>query len=134
MWRNHAGWWHFEVPLGYPPGTAPPGRARRLDALVIPNAPSQLSQEKEDLAELPKALDGQPVELIEAKWELNVDVIGQLLCGASMFTAQYPTHGPLKLTAVVVRANDAALRWFCDLERIGVEVVVPYEDPQTIVI
>jgi hypothetical protein len=119
--RDHAGWWLFEVPLGYPIGTPPPVSARRLDALVLPESAARLSDAKQDLVELDTAIEGQPVELIEAKWDLNTSVIGQLLCGTSMFTAQYPTHGPIKLTAVVVRANDAALRWFCDVE--GIEVI-----------
>jgi hypothetical protein len=91
----------------------------------LPDSKSRISEQLEDLDDVVDALEGRPVELIEAKGELNIDVIGQLLCGASMFSSKYPQHGQLRLTAVVADAGDAALRWYCDLERIQVVQVNP---------
>lgn len=126
--RAEAGWWLFELPVGYPRGESPPGRSRRIDAVVLPQSPARLSGKSQDLSEFDAAVAGQSVELIEAKWDLNASVIGQLLCGVSMFTRQHPTHGPIKPIALVVRAPDAALRWFCDRE--GIEVIEVDPAPQ----
>lgn len=117
--RSQSGWWLVEVPLGIPGAEAAPSD-RRLDALVLPEAPDRVSDQDQHLHELSSAVESQPVELIEAKASLDVDVIGQLLCGAAMFTGKYPRHGPMTLTALVGTADDAALKWCCDLENIEV--------------
>jgi hypothetical protein len=123
--RSRSGWWLLEVPLGYP-GTGAASRAnRRIDAIVLPEARAGVSPYLGDLEAFEGSLGYGDVELIEAKRELNVDVIGQLLCGASMFTSRYPQHGRLRLIALVAGARDAALRWFCHVERIEVITIDP---------
>lgn len=93
---------------------------RRLDALVIPSGGDRVSPQGHHLSEIGTAVESHPVDLIEAKARLDIDVIGQLLCGAAMFTAKYPNHGPMRLIALVGKVDDAALMWFCNLERIEV--------------
>ena len=121
--RSHDGWWLQELRVGY--SKAPSRSDRKIDAIVLPESPPLISGPDQDLDALEEAIAGRPVELIEAKSHLNVDVIGQLLCGASMFSWKYPNHGRLTLTAVVEHADDAALSWYCDVDRIDVIEVVP---------
>ncbi len=121
--RKQAGWWLMELPVGYSKKRSQSDR--RIDAVVLPDSPEHISSPSQDLEKVDGAVDGKPVELIEAKGDLDIDVIGQLLCGASMFSRRYPNHGQLKLTAVVEHADDAALRWYCDAERIEVVEVAP---------
>jgi hypothetical protein len=123
--RGRAGWWLFEVPLGAPGARAASRRNRRLDALVLPDHASAVSPQLKDLDELDQLPAGQTFELIEVKKRLIPGVVGQLLCGLSMFTERYPEHGRLTLTAVVEDLGDAAMRWYCDLERIDVVQVSP---------
>ena len=129
--RDERGWWLLELPIGYPKALAGSRGNRRVDAVVLPTHPARVSPQLQDLAAFESNVGGCEVELIEAKRTLNVDVIGQLLCGASMFTAKYPEHGPLRLTALVADAGDAALRWYCHTERIEVIKVDPQlNDPR----
>jgi hypothetical protein len=125
LWAERAegGWWLQELPVGYSKEPSPSDR--RIDAVVLPEGPGKVSPPNQDFEKFEEAVAGQPVELIEAKSSLNIDVIGQLLCGASMFSWKYPNHGPLRLTAVVEHAEDAALRWYCDVDRIEVIQVAP---------
>lgn len=119
--RGRSGWWLKEVGLGYP-GERRTRHDRRLDALILVDAPAQVSDKGEDLDEMAEAIAaGRPVELVEAKRELNTNVIGQLLCGLWMFRAKYARHDSIKLAAVVARAEDAALSWYCT--QAGIEVV-----------
>jgi hypothetical protein len=119
--RGQSGWWLKEVGLGYP-GEPPSHSDRRLDALILVDAPAKVSDKGEDLDEMSEVIEaGGTVELVEAKKELNTNVLGQLLCGLSMFRAKYEGRDPIKMTAVVGRAEDAALSWYCAQE--GIEVV-----------
>jgi hypothetical protein len=123
--QQRAGWWFLELPVGYrrAGGGSPP--RRRIDAVILPNASDAVSTDLEDLQSVARALDGADVEIVEAKRELNTAVIGQLLCGLSMFSAEYPSHGRVTLTAIVNRAPDAAVRWYCQLERIQIVELAP---------
>jgi hypothetical protein len=120
-YRQHrAGWWFLELPVGYrrAGGGSPP--RRRIDAVILPDASDAVSTDLADLQPFGGALHGADVEIVEAKRELNPAVIGQLLCGLSMFSAEYPSHGRVTLTALVNQAPDAAVRWYCQVERIQI--------------
>ena len=41
------------------------------------------------------------IELLEAKRELNLDVIGQRIAGVTMLSRSYPAHGPIQQVAIV---------------------------------
>lgn len=97
------------------------GQPRRIDAVFLDWSEARSSTQNQDLDEFAEAVVDSPVELIEAKERLNVDVVGQLLAAASTFSSRFPGHGPLRLTAVVGRDSDAALRWYC--ASVGIEVV-----------
>lgn len=90
LWKKRGGrnWWLVEVPIGY--ADAPPNsrRHRRVDAVVLERRRRKVSPRLCDLDEFKGAVEGAPVELIEAKKRLNVQVVGQLLAGASMFAAR----------------------------------------------
>ena len=123
--RAQSGWWLLELPIGYPTSSAGSARNRRIDAVVLPQSRPRVSPQLQGLDDFAEAVEGADVEIVEAKRGLNTAVIGQLLCGLSMFTARYPNHGPLKLTALVHRADDAALKWYCHTERIEVVELEP---------
>lgn len=119
--RRREGWWLKEVGLRYPPAEPSP-RDRFLDALIVLDAAPKVSDKRQDIPEMEEAIrDGAQLEFVEAKKYLNTNVIGQLICGLSMFKAMYPGHGPLKLVAVVGHDKDAAMHWYC--EREGIEVI-----------
>jgi hypothetical protein len=113
--RRGDGWWFPEFAIG--DGTA---ARRRIDAVVLPASPARLSTDHADRDAFLESVTGAPVEIVEVKRRLNTAVIGQLLCGSAMFDALAPGHGPITLTALVHRAPDAALRWFCYTERIRI--------------
>lgn len=116
--RQRGGWWLAEVPIGG-------GSPRRIDAVVVPGSEDRSSREGVDLDDFRAAVAaGADVELIEAKERLNVEVVAQLLCGARMFSDQYPAHGQLSLTACVAKdRQDEAFHWFCNREQIRVVLV-----------
>jgi hypothetical protein len=115
--RGRSGWRLAEVPIGA-------GAARRLDAVVIARSADRTSKARADLGDFRAAVAGGiDVELVEAKEALNVSAIGQLLCGAHMFSEEYAGQGELSLTACVRRPGDEALDWFCAERGIRVEVV-----------
>jgi hypothetical protein len=109
------------VPRRWRLATTPPDRRGHP-----PGCPRR--RQHPDLADLQpfgRALHGADVEVVEAKRELNTAVIGQLLCGLSMFSVEYPSHGRVTLTALVNRAPDAAVRWYCQVERIQIVELDP---------
>jgi hypothetical protein len=118
--RKRKGWWLAEVPIG---ADSP----RRLDAVVLAWQKPRHSSAAQVRAEIDQLRDAvaeaDDVELIEAKHELNFDVIGQLLCGAAMFSDDFPGHGRLSLTACVEKPRDKAGEWFCARNGIRVEFV-----------
>ena len=115
--RQKRGWWLAEVPIGT-------GAPRRIDALVVPTPEPRHSPAGAHVDELRTALaNGLDAELIEAKSELDVATVGQLLCGAQMLTESLPGHGRLSLTGAVRSATDEPLLWFCNRYGIRVEVV-----------
>ena len=69
--------------------------------------------------------EGWDVELLEAKNKLNRSVIGQVIIAGDLFCDQFTTYGPIRL-AVVVGAEDAALRKVCDRRGIGVHLIKPW--------
>jgi hypothetical protein len=116
LWRRRErkGWWLAEVPLG----------TRRADAVVLAASEPAQSAEGEHLGDFSASVaSGAEVEILEAKKELNVGVIGQLLAASLLFTTSYPGHGRIALTAVVSKASDEPLEWFCNRVGIKVEVV-----------
>jgi hypothetical protein len=123
--QQRAGWWFLELPVGYRRAGGGSPRCRRIDAVILPNASHAVSSDLADLQPFARALHGADVEIVEAKRELNTAVIGQLLCGLSMFSAEYRSHGRVTLTALVSRAPDAAVRWYCSTERIQIVELDP---------
>lgn len=123
LWRRRgeSNWWLLEVPIGYADAPANSRQHRRIDAVVLAADQSRISAPLQDLDEFTEAVLDAKIEMIEAKKRLNVSVVGQLLAGASMFSARYPSHGPVTLTAVVEHDRDAALRWYC--ASVGIDVV-----------
>lgn len=121
--REHHGWWLAEVPVGFR-GTHNDGGSRRIDAVVVGSPEPRHSAGGLDLEEFGEVVaQGVPVELIEAKKNLNADTIGQLLCGADLFSRSWPGHGTITLTACVRRPGDEAVQWLFDEHDIAVEVV-----------
>lgn len=120
--RNKRGWWAAEFAVGT-------GAPRRIDALVVATTRPEHSPAGSHVDSLRAALEsGLEAELIEAKKELDVPVVGQILCGAQMLTELLPGHGRLTLTVAVPKgtATDEPLLWFC--HRFGIrveEVAVP---------
>jgi hypothetical protein len=111
--------------LAFRAGGGSPQR-RRIDAVILPDARDVVSTPTSRTCSRSVApFTGLTVEVVEAKRELNTAVIGQLLCGLSMFSVEYPSHGRVTLTALVNRAPDAAVRWYCQVERIQIVELDP---------
>jgi hypothetical protein len=125
-WRGHPrrGWLWLEVEIGRAgPGQWPNRRShRRIDAVHVPGHPRrEIADWVDDPASLEQAVDGAEIEIVEAKRELDVCVIGQCVAGVDMFSRAYPRHGLVRMVAVVRGALDPALSWVCG--RRGIEVV-----------
>ncbi|MFM7272087.1 MAG: hypothetical protein ACKO2C_10720 [Actinomycetes bacterium] len=101
----------FEVVIG----------SARLDALYVPNVPGGRSFWGGDVDHLAATIAEHDVEVIEAKWELNLDVIGQVIAGAVMLAHESPRHRLVRQTVVVGKSHDSALEWLC--AKRGIRVV-----------
>lgn len=112
--HRHSGWLIQEVPVA----------DRRLDGLHVPTGEAGRSLEhwRADM-DLKSALRDFDVEVIEAKRQLNTDVIGQVIAGANLIARQFPDHRLIRQTVVVSGEPDPALRWVCDKRGILVAAV-----------
>ena len=114
--REQAGWWLAELPVGE-------GAPRRFDAVAVAGVDKRQSPGGSDLDDFRSSVaEGNDVELIEVKKELNEQVVGQLLAGAPMFSEEYPGHGELSLTACVKKPGDEAIEWFRKRSGINLEI------------
>ena len=95
-----------------------------LDGLHVPTGEAGRSLEhwRADM-DLKSALRDFDVEVIEAKRQLNTDVIGQVIAGANLIARQFPDQRLIRQTVVVSGEPDPALRWVCDKRGILVAAV-----------
>jgi hypothetical protein len=119
--RQRRGWWLAEVPVGFVDSPSD-SRSRRVDAVVIDNAPQRTSAGGRDIEELRHWSGGRAI-LVEAKKYLNANAVGQLLSGEFMFRLSYPAFTDISLLACVEHRTDAAMDWFCDRRGIKVELI-----------
>lgn len=124
-WRDHPRqgrlWVEVGIGRGGPGGWPNPQSSRDIDAVHIPDHPVRAVREwgiGND--ELTADVDGRDVEIVEAKVELNADVIGQCLAGVDMVTRACPTHAVVTPVAVVCGEPDPALQWVCHRRGIAV--------------
>jgi hypothetical protein len=75
----------------------------------------------DDSTSFEHAVGGADIEIVEAKRELDVCVIGQCVAGVDMFSRAYPRHRLVRMVAVVRGTLDPALSWVC--RRRSIEVV-----------
>ena len=75
--------------------------------------------------EVLNSVEEADVELIEVKQDLNRNVIGQVVAGRDLFSADYE---PASIKGIALCANtDSALEWVCEQENIIVEIYEPVE-------
>jgi hypothetical protein len=104
----------LEVGLGAGPGGWPSTKPRRLDGLWIADADTRgpkIWSLGDD--QLPFEVDTDAVMVIEAKRELNHDVIGQVLAGVDMFGRSYPSRAIVRRSVVIGTKPDPALDEIC---------------------
>ncbi len=128
--RGGSGLLLLEVKLGLAgPGDWPNKRSyRSLDGLHLPGAGDDavVRWTSFDRNRLPGLLRSEPAVILEAKRELNTDVIGQAIAGRDFFSRSYPAHGPLSMVVTVGGpVADSALRWVADRRGIQVHEVAP---------
>lgn len=85
------------------------GRARRLDAvrildLRLRDGWDRVHQYSQNRRKLKDAINGHPVEVIEAKRALGRSVVGQVIVGAELLKMKYRV-GPVQKTVVCLRGN-----------------------------
>ncbi len=128
--RGESGLLLLEVKLGLAgPGDWPNKRSyRSLDGLHLPGAGDDavVRWTSFDQNRLPGLLRSEPAVILEAKRELNTDVIGQAIAGRDFVSRSYPDHGPLSMVVTVGGpVVDSALRWVADRRGIQIHEVVP---------
>lgn len=125
-WQSCGGRVYLEVPVGGAETSGIWGRGhqvRRIDAIRMASAEDRaaIMCKSGYPTEFQNDLSGTTlVELIEAKRFLNRPVIGQVIAGATMFTAQY---GVKTVPVILCFDTDTALSWVC--EKHGIRVVIP---------
>src|SRR5262249_13413295 len=68
---------------------------------------------KREAPPLEEVLAGFDVDVVEAKTEMNTDVIGQSVAGAIGLAHEYPRHRLITQTVVVGGQPDPGLDWVC---------------------
>lgn len=124
-WRRHPqqGLLWVEVVIGRAgPGDWPNRRSyRAIDAVHFPGHTERVVHDwgmgRTGFAD---QVPDREAEIVEAKRELNFDVIGQCIAGIDMFSRSYPHHG-LLVPVAVVRGTDPALAWVCNRRGIMVD-------------
>ena len=108
---------YVELPISL---SGEPGRARRIDAVLIPGGKRQVHpQGSYSAEEAAEAIRGSVVHVIEAKYALNRSVIGQVMVAKHLIKE---AMNPASVTMVVVHAHDSLdLREFCEVNGIRVE-------------
>jgi hypothetical protein len=119
-----------EVGRGGPGGWPNRRSHRRLDAVHFPGRPERMVRDwGTGSAGFAEAVRDAEIEVVEAKHELNFDVIGQCIAGIDMLSRAYPHHGLVVPVAVVRGIPDPALTWVCNRRGILVDSV-PEADVQ----
>jgi hypothetical protein len=124
--RGETGRLVLEVKIGlWGPGGWPAKKNhKRLDGLHIPSAPSGIVHwDHADHDEFAELVADEPVNLLESKDSLNVDVIGQAEAGIDMFSRAYPSCGRIAPIVTVWDPTNPALTWVC--HKRGIEVFAP---------
>jgi hypothetical protein len=95
-----------------------PSRARRIDAVLVPDAPSEVHPPSEyDIDKVREAIHGKSIHVIEAKYALNRGVIGQVLVAKHLIER---VMEPTEVVMDVVYVEDNAdLKEFCEVQGIN---------------
>lgn len=127
---ENAGTAFLELPISI---ASEAGRARRIDAVLIPDGPDLIYQQGDYLRdEAAEAIRGEVVHVIEAKRTLNRGVIGQVMVVKDLIEdAMEPSR---VVMSVVYARNNADLAWYCDrheieCHRYAVQGAPPISEP-----
>lgn len=127
-WERHPRqgllWFEVEVGGAGPGGWSNRRSARRIDAVHMPDHPRRELLVWNGADGFAREIQHRELELVEAKGELNLAVVGQCLGAVDMLSRAYPQHGRLIPTAVVRFDPDERLAWVC-----GRRAIVTYIAP-----
>jgi hypothetical protein len=112
---EHRGTAYLELPLSV---LSDSSRARRIDAVLIPDASSEVYPPSDyDIDKAKEAIRGKLIHVIEAKYALNRGVIGQVLVAKHLIER---VMDPSEVVMDVVYVEDNAdLKEFCESQGIN---------------
>lgn len=112
---EHSGTAFLELPVNV---LSDSSRARRIDAVLIPDASSKIYPPSEyDIDKAKEAIHGESIHVIEAKYALNRGVIGQVMVAKHLIER---VMEPSEVVMDVVYVEDNAdLKEFCEAQGIN---------------